>query len=71
MRTADAKLRLVVAKHLSNLFIEIRPVVQPPLGKAQPDHRIAPRPVPATLGLQPPEQRLVALEQFREGIQEQ
>ena len=39
--------------------------------EVQPQHRMADRPVPAAMDVQPLEQRLVALEQLLQGVQEE
>lgn len=43
----------------------------PPFGKADPDDRIARRPIPVRMDLQPSEQRLVAGKQLGQGIDKQ
>ncbi len=71
MRAADAKPGLVVAEQLDDLFIQLFTVLQDPVGEAEPDHRVAPPPVPAPMGFKALEQRLMGAEQLGQGVEKQ
>ena len=68
---ADTQALRVVGEQIVDSLIERRPTLHHPFGKADPDHRIAHRPIPATVAMQPAKQRLVAREQFPQRIDEQ
>ena len=67
----DPKVVTVPAQLGADAAIEFCPALHDAATEAEADHRKAPSPVPLSVRMKPAEQRLVAGEQFTQGIQEQ
>jgi hypothetical protein len=67
----DSEALFILGQQLADALIEQRALVDHAAAEAEPDNRMAHRPVPALMRLQTTEQWLVAGEQLGEGVKEQ